>query len=176
MENILLYIDNLELKNKIKRELGSNYHIVDTYIDEFNYIRLINQYKAGLIIVDYHSNDDYNLLSRLISSNLFVIYIQNNYTSCNQLESVANFLSIDINNLNNDLVRFIFKRNKEINNLLDKINSYKNKEEEEKLLKKAKLKLMNSGMSEAQAYKYIVSEAMRERKLKKEIAKKILNE
>ncbi len=176
MENILLYIDNLELKNKIKRELGSNYHIVDTYIDEFNYIRLINQYKAGLIIVDYHSNDDYNLLSRLISSNVFVIYIQNNYTSCNMLESVANFLSIDINNLNNDLVRFIFKRNKEINNLLDKINSYKDKEEEEKLLKKAKLKLMNSGMSEAQAYKYIVSEAMRERKLKKEIAKKILNE
>ena len=58
----------------------------------------------------------------------------------------------------------------------EKIDYYKEKEEEAVLVKKAKLLLMKKGMSEDSAYKYIVSEAMKERKTKKEIAKKILNE
>ncbi len=176
MDNILLYINDREIDNRIKRELGSNYHIINTYIDEFNYIKPINQYKAGLIIMDYHTLNDYNLLSNLIRSNIFVLYIQNNFTSYFQLESSAKFLSVDINNLNIDLIRFVFKQNKLLNDLNEKIDYYKEKEEEAVLVKKAKLLLMKKGMSEDNAYKYIVSEAMKERKTKKEIAKKILNE
>lgn len=176
MENILLYINDLENNNRLKRILGSNYHIINTYIDEFNYIKLVNQYKASMIIVDYHSLNDYNLLSRLISSNVFILYIQNDFTSCFQLESSPYFLSVDINNINNDLIRLVLKQNREINNLNDKINYYKDKEEELTLVKKAKLKLMKRGMSEDEAYKFIVNEAMSNRKTKKEIAKKILNE
>ncbi len=176
MDNILLYINDREIDNRIKRELGFNYHIINTYIDEFNYIKLINQYKASLIIMDYHTLNDYNLLSIIIRSNVFVLYIQNNFTSYFQLESSPRFLSVDINNLNIDLIRFVFKQNKLLNDLNEKIDYYKEKEEEAVLVKKAKLLLMKKGMSEDSAYKYIVSEAMKERKTKKEIAKKILNE
>lgn len=176
MKNILLYINNLELDNKIKRELSSNYNLINTYIDEYNYIKIINQYRTSLIIADYHNELDYLFLSRLISSNVLVLYIKNSIIETLSLENCYNFNSINKNNLNIDYINLVIKNYETIKELNNKINSYKEKEEEERLVKKAKLYLMDKGYSENDAYKYIVKEAMKERITKKEIAIKILKE
>ncbi len=176
MKNILLYINNLELDNKIKRELSSNYNLINTYIDEYNYLKIINQYRTSLIIVDYHNELDYLFLSRLISSNVLVLYIKNSIIETLSLENCYNFNTIGKNNLNIDYINLVIKNYETIKELNNKINSYKEKEEEERLVKKAKLYLMDKGYSENDAYKYIVKEAMKERITKKEIAIKILKD
>lgn len=176
MKNILLYINNLGLDNKIKRELSSNYNLINTYIDEYNYLKIINQYRASLIIVDYHNELDYLFLSRLISSNVLVLYIKNSLIETLSLENCYNFNSISKNNLNIDYINLVIKNYETIKELNNKINSYKEKEEEERLVKKAKLYLMDKGYSENDAYKYIVKEAMKERITKKEMAIKILKD
>ncbi len=176
MKNILLYINNLELDNKIKRELSSNYNLINTYIDEYNYLKIINQYRTSLIIVDYHNELDYLFLSRLISSNVLVLYIKNSLIETLSLENCYNFNSISKNNLNIDYINLVIKNYETIKELNNKINSYKEKEEEERLVKKAKLYLMDKGYSENDAYKCIVKEAMKERITKKEIAIKILKD
>ncbi len=176
MKNILLYINNLELDNKIKRELTSNYNLINTYIDEYNYLKIINQYRTSLIIVDYHNELDYLFLSRLISSNVLVLYIKNSIIETLSLENCYNFNSISKNNLNIDYINLVIKNYETIKELNNKINSYKEKEEEERLVKKAKLYLMDKGYNENDAYKYIVKEAMKERITKKEIAIKILKD
>ena len=176
MDNVLLYINNNENNNKIIRELRDNYNLVNTYIDSYNYLRIINQYNTKLIIIDYHDQNDYLLLSRLISSKVLIIYIRNDFVEVEDLKKLNNFLCVDYFNVNKDYINLALKDFKIINQLNNKIDDYKDKEEERKLVNKAKLKLIKSGLSEDEAYNYILKESMNLRITKKEFALKILND
>jgi hypothetical protein len=70
----------------------------------------------------------------------------------------------------------IVKDYKVIKRLNDSISSYKDAEEEARLVKRAKLRLMEQGMSEEESYKYILKTAMQKRITKKELALAILHE
>ena len=176
MDNVLLYINNNEINNKIIRELRDNYNIINTYLDSYNYLRIINQYNAKLIIIDYHDQNDYLLLSRLISSKVLIIYIRNDLVEVEDLKKLNNFLCVDYFNVNKDYINLALKDFKIINELNNKIDEYKDKEEMKKLVNKAKLKLIKNGLSEEEAYNYILKESMNLRITKKELALKILND
>ena len=97
-------------------------------------------------------------------------------------ESNANFNAdfiyfIDKNKLNylNDYLNIILKDYKKINHLSNILESYKEKEEEARLVKRAKLKLMSEGMSEEESYNMILKNSMKKRITKKEEAIIILN-
>ena len=49
MDKILVFIEDKEVERKIIRELSNDYFFNQTYIDEFNYISIINQHKPQII-------------------------------------------------------------------------------------------------------------------------------
>jgi hypothetical protein len=138
---------------------------------------LINQHKADIIIVS-NNYDDYILLSKLVSTNKLIIYIKNKEIDLNGLKDLDNFYIFNKLDLDNILtyLNIIYKDFLIINSLKLKIEKYKEREEENRLVKKAKLYLMEKGMSEEEAYKYIIDYSMKKRITKKETSLKILNE
>jgi len=177
MEKILLSISDKEIERKLNHNLSNNYYLINSYIDSYNYLSLINQHKANIIIISSDYND-YILLSKLASTNKLIIYIKNKEIDLNGLKDLDNFYifnKLDLDNLLTYL-NIIYKDFEIINSLKLKIENYKEREEENRLVKKAKLYLMDRGMSEDDAYKYIIDYSMKKRITKKETSLKILNE
>jgi len=177
MEKILLSISDKEIERKLNHNLSNNYYLINSYIDSYNYLSLINQHKANIIIISNDYND-YILLSKLASTNKLIIYIKNKEIDLNGLKDLDNFYifnKLDLDNLLTYL-NIIYKDFEIINSLKLKIENYKEREEENRLVKKAKLYLMDKGMSEDDAYKYIIDYSMKKRITKKETSLKILNE
>jgi len=49
MEKILLSISDKEIERKLNHNLSNNYYLINSYIDSYNYLSLINQHKANII-------------------------------------------------------------------------------------------------------------------------------
>lgn len=177
MDKILLYTTNLEIKRKISYELKDSYYVCETYLDEYNYINQINTHKPDCIIVS-SSDLSFVTLSRLVSLNKLIILILDNDFNMSGFSELDNFFFVEKNKLDSilDYVRLLIKNFKIILSLKEKIEALKEKEEEERLVKKAKLYLMKKGMSENEAYKYILDQSMKKRMTKKTISLYILNE
>ena len=177
MDKILLYTTKDEIKRKIVYELSRDYNIIDTYFDEFSYLNQINTHKPDCIIVS-SSDVSFITLSRLVSLDKLVILILDSNFNISGLNELDNFAYLDKNKMEyiSDFVRLLIKDFKTIKRLKEKIEVLKEKEEEERLVKKAKLFLMKKGMSENEAYKYIIDQSMKKRMTKKSISLSILNE
>ena len=175
MEKILVHITNKEIERKLNIELTNDYFLFSSYLDIYNYLSIIHQHKPSIIIT---STDDYLLLSKLASTEILIIYIKDKEVDLAGLRNIDNLYIISKNSLDNirDYINIIFKDYLIIKNLKDKIASYKEKEEENRFVKKAKLHLMEKGMSEDDAYRYIIESSMKKRITKKEMSIKILNE
>ena len=173
MENILVYLKD-EYKNRILNLLTSNYFIIETYFDKYNYNSVILRNKANIIIIN-NSLLDYELLIKLSSLNKIIIVIKDSESNANFNADFIYF--IDKNKLYylNDYLNIILKDYKKINHLSNILESYKEKEEEARLVKRAKLKLMSEGMSEEESYNMILKNSMKKRITKKEEAIIILN-
>ena len=75
----------------------------------------------------------------------------------------------------NDIITIMSRSINAIDKITDELNKYKEKAEENKLVNKAKVYLMNNkGLSEEEAYKLILKYAMDKRLSKLEISKNIL--
>ena len=168
MENILVYLKD-EYKNRILNLLTNNYFIIETYFDKYNYNSVILRNKANIIIIN-NSLLDYELLIKLSSLNKIIIVIKDSEFNANFNADFIYF--IDKNKLDylNDYLNIILKDYKKINHLSNILESYKEKEEEARLVKRAKLKLMSEGMSEEESYNMILKNSMKKRITKKEEA------
>ena len=127
------------------------------------------------IIHKSYIGSNYQLLNQLIGSKkIMTIYFSltndyidyNNSTFFGAKDSAV--LAI------NEIIDLMVKENSIINKLNNQIDNMKKKEEEERLVRKAKLFLMNNGLSEEEAYKRILKYAMDFRLSKGLAAKKIL--
>ncbi len=177
MDKILVFGSNEEIDRKIKMVLSSNYEVFFTYVDIYNYTSQINRYKPNLILV-LSSTTSFNLLSKLISTNIAILLIRDSQFIIDECLNLENFYYLDKNRMDflYEIVKIIIKDNKNILSLKKKNEELKNKIEEDRLIKRAKLFLIEKGMSEEEAYKYIIQSSMQKRMPKKDICMRILNE
>ncbi len=174
MEKVLYYLNN-DLKNKIVKSLNDFYFLKETYFDKYNYNSVIVREKADIILVS-SSYIDYELLLKLKGLNKLIVIIKDNEFNIGQ--DIDLIYQIEKNKLDylKEFFDIIVKDYKVIKRLNDSISSYKDAEEEARLVKRAKLRLMEQGMSEEESYKYILKSAMQKRITKKELALAILRE
>ena len=174
MEKILLCTFNKDSINSFNIGL-EDYIVVDAVFSEFNYLEIISKEKPTAIIIIDNSINNFVLLSRILSENISLILISrvNNYRC---FDNIYNYHYVSDLDFSKSFLDNIIKSDKHINELNIKINDLKNDIEEIKLCQKAKRKLINKGMSEEDAHKYITKYSMNDRITKMETAKKILND
>lgn len=177
MDKILVFSRNEEMNRRIKIILNDNFDVLFTYFDIYNYVSQINRHKPNLIIL-LSSSLDFNLLSKMISSNLAILLIRDSEFNISGFENLENFYKIDKNKIDSllDISKIIIKDYKNIIDLKKKNEEFKARAEEERLMKHAKLELMKQGISEEEAYKFILQSSMKKRMSKKDICMQILNE
>jgi len=176
MDKILICTTNKELERVLTNELANDFFISTSYIDQYNFYSVVNYNKPDIIICA-SENDDYLLLSKLVSIGKLIIHIKSSNIDLSGLTNLNNFYSFDNTQLNNILeyIKIINKDYKIIKSLENRIEKYKEKEEEARLVKKAKLKLIENGMTEDEAYSFIIKYSMEKRITKKETSLKILD-
>ncbi len=176
MDKILAYVKNEEIQRKLKK-VSEDYDLIFTYFDEFNYISQINRHNPSLIVLS-STDTSFLLLSKLLSSKKAILLIKDSDFNMSGLENLFNFNYVEKNKLDNinDLIRIIIKDYKAIESLIIKVEKYKEASEEERLVKRAKLYLMKKGLTEDEAYKYILHKSMEKRVSKKVISLEVLNE
>lgn len=177
MDKILVFSRNEEINRRIKVVLKNDFNLCFTYFDIYNYVSQINRHKPNLILL-LSSDVDFNLVQKLISSNLPILLIRDTEFNISGFENLENFYDVDKNKIDAlyELAKIIIKDYKNILDLKKKNEELKEKAEEDRLMKRAKLQLMKQGISEDDAYKYILQNSMKKRMTKKDICMQILNE
>lgn len=177
---LVLSKDNTIKRNVINILDKTKYNILNADIDSkeaFSYSRKIN---AEVVIV--HSsfiNNNYVLFDQLINNKRnLVIYLSSKFELgylYSVIESPRFYLLNDLKYQGlNEILEIMEKNNAIIDKLEKKIDNLKDKVQEDKLVKQAKLLLINKGMTEEEAYKYILKKSMNERITKKQAAQKIM--
>ncbi len=177
MDKILVFSRNEEINRRIKVAFKNDFNLCFTYFDIYNYVSQISRHKPNLILL-LSSDVDFNLVQKLISSNLPILLIRDTEFNISGFENLENFYETDKNKIDAlyELAKIIIKDYKNILDLKKKNEELKEKAEEERLMKRAKLQLMKQGISEEEAYKYILQNSMKKRMSKKDICMQILNE
>lgn len=132
-----------------------------------------------IIVHSSYIGNYYNLFDMLLNAKLCgIIYVSRNLEYGNLFNATNNprFYMIEPGKEEalNDIITIMARSINIIDKTSDELNKYKEKIEEHKFVNKAKLYLMNKGMSEDEAYKYILKYAMDERISKLEVSKIIL--
>jgi hypothetical protein len=141
----------------------------------------ISSFKPDACIIHKsYLNGSYNLFEQIVSSNrCLVIYFTPTMESgpfYNVMNNPLFFMLKDSSYYGiNEVIDIMAKDRSIIFNLLDNLDLLKSKAEEERFIKKAKLKLMKiNNISEEEAYKAILKCAMDDRISKLEACKKLL--
>ncbi len=141
----------------------------------------VSSFKPDVLIIHKsYLNGSYNLFEQIVTSNrCIVIYFTPTMESgpfYNVMNNPLFFMLKDSSYYGiNEVIDIMAKDRSIIFNLLDNLDLLKSKAEEERFIKKAKLKLMKiNNISEEEAYKAILKCAMDDRISKLEACKKLL--
>ena len=133
-----------------------------------------------IIVHSSYIDNYYNLFDMLIQGNKCgIIYVSRNLEYGSLFNAVNNprFYMIEPGKeeVLNDIITIMYRSITAIDKINNELNKHKEKSEENKLVNKAKVYLMNNkGLSEDEAYKLILKYAMDKRLSKLEVSKIIL--
>lgn len=178
MQKVLVLINN---KSDFRyRQLTNLKDYQVEYLDITSGIDL-NKIHADIVILNKECLlNSYNLLFQLVmKKERLIVYISKNleYGTLYNILEEPNFILLADNNLEalGDILRYAVKTLNKINLLNKKITSLTEDLKAQGLVREAKLKLMKKkGLSEDEAYKYIINLAMQKRIKKGELAKLII--
>lgn len=184
MEKIYLFSSDLIFNRNIDLSINKNKYIIInpniTCSMLYNYC--INNNTNYIIIHSSFLHGYYNMIDLLINSKKnIIIYVSNNLEYGNLYNATTSiyFHMMDDKYLSsiNEIIPLMKKYINITNSLEIEKDKYKSSILEDRLVKKAKLYLMNKyNYKEEDAYKYILKNSMDERVSKAEIAKRILKE
>ncbi len=179
MKRVVLYTNDEILSNQLKRELIENYEVIPCTLDLCDYIIIENRYQPTAVVIDSRIlKDAYHYLDLVIKEDVIVAVLNRQIETgpyYNYL-SLPNFILLDAKKTEmlNGLLSLAIRLNDIIVKKNHQIIEYKEKIEEDKMVKKAKIALMKKGMSEEDSYKYILDYSMKNRITKFMASKKIL--
>lgn len=172
----ILSKDNTFIRNLSSILDKNKYQIIIPNIDsDLLYTYCCNFNPDVCILHKSYIGNNYQVLNQLIGSKK-IITIYFSLTNDYQDNNNPMFYSLKDTGVLaiNEIIDLMIKENNIVSKLNNQIDNMKKKEEEELLIKKAKIFLMNKGYSEEDAYKYILKYAMNSRLSKGLAAKKIL--
>lgn len=156
-----------------------NIKVLDIKVTEL--YKYICSHQVDFIIVHSSYIDNYyNIFDMLLGAKRCgIIYVSRNLEYGNLFNATNNprFYMIEPGKEEalNDIITIMYRSINAIDQVTNELNKYKEKVEENKLVNKAKVYLMNNkGLSEEEAYKLILKYAMDKRLSKLEISKSIL--
>ncbi len=184
MEKIFVLSKDASFSENIKNYINKEKYIISepaiSARDLFTYC--CNFKPMAVLIHTSYLQGFYRVFDLLISSKkCLVLY----FSSMMELGSVYNvitsplFYMLEENRVQcvNEIMDLMLKDTQIISQLEDRLDKYKEKMEEEKMIRKAKLAIMNiRGCSEDEAYRTILKKSMDERISKALAAKKIISE
>lgn len=181
MKKIYVFSNDQAFIRNIDRCLNKiKYNVTRVDIPVYEAYRYICSHPVDFIIVHSSYIDNYYTLFDMLLNrkSCGIIYVSRNleygnlYNATNDLR----FYMIEPGKEEslNDIITIMSRSIIAIDKINDELNIYKEKVEETKLVNKAKVYLIKGGMTEDEAYKFILNQAMNERIAKIEVAKKIL--
>ena len=181
MKKIYVFSNDQAFIRNIDRCLNKiKYNVTRIDIPVYEAYRYICSHPVDFIIVHSSYIDNYYTLFDMLLNrkSCGIIYVSRNleygnlYNATNDLR----FYMIEPGKEEslNDIITIMSRSIIAIDKINDELNIYKEKVEETKLVNKAKVYLIKGGMTEDEAYKFILNQAMDERIAKIEVAKKIL--
>lgn len=180
MKKVILYTSDERISNQIKRQLFENFEVIVSSLDLCDHRMIENRYNPEAVIIDSAIlKNAYNYLDLVIKDDVITVVVNRQIETGPYYNyvSLPNFILLDYKKLDflNDILNISIKLNDIIVAKNKQIKEYREKIEEDKMVKKAKITLMKKGMSEEDSYKYILDYSMKNRITKLIAAKKILD-
>ena len=180
MKMVFLLSNDLNFLRSLNATINKEqYEISNPKVDVTELYSYCCSFNPDIIIIhSSYLNSYYRIFDMLVNKKIICIY----YSNINEVGLLYNVISNprfnmfkDINYQSiNDVLSIIDKNINIIDSLEANLDKIKEKIEEDRLIKRAKLKLIASGMSEEEAYKLILKNAMDKRISKASSAKEFL--
>ena len=178
---IIIALNNLETSTKLKNLLmQEGYEIVCLCTSGNELIRNVMQYSPDLALVGYKFKD-MSLLDayeNLMDYTSFLAIVNEPYRSYIEEDTDIYCIGTKISNtLLTNAIDLIFQSKRRINKLKQRVETLEHTLEDRKLIEKAKGKIMlDSGVSENEAFRYMQKLSMDSGKRMRDIASFVLND
>ncbi len=183
MERVLIFSKDYVFTNNMMNCLDKSYYLAFEGNEEVSgaFTECLRSNASVIIIHSSYIRGNFLLFQQLLATKKFkVIYVTTSSEIGALYQVIDNprfyFLQEYRYSCINEILNVMEKANVQLQKLEVEIEFYKDKIEEEKLIKKAKLLLIRNGYQEDAAYQYILKTAMNQRISKKMVAQKILEE